>query len=131
MMLSTTDLILSTLESITGLLVLIKLQLILAAVLHKVNLKSRKKFYLINIFIEIVAIIKNALRQEETKLFAAFGNVLADDADQALWLAPICSNAGCEPSAQCDVAQNTFVSGLHYRVFYQNTGFIQAPQKKV
>jgi len=77
------------------------------------------------------AIIKNALRQEETKLFAAFGNVLADDADQALWLAPICSNAGCEPSAQCDVAQNTFVSGLHYRVFYQNTGFIQAPQKKI
>ncbi|CAG5086791.1 Oidioi.mRNA.OKI2018_I69.PAR.g11355.t1.cds [Oikopleura dioica] len=77
------------------------------------------------------ALIKNALRQQESKLFAAFGNVLADAEDQSLWLAPICSNDNCEPSAQCDVSQNTFVSGLHYRIFYQNTGYIQAPQKKV
>jgi hypothetical protein len=141
MTLFTTDHTLLTLELTTVPLVPIKLPLMPAALLHKVNNsdyviieineENNSIFFNKFLFIKILATIKNALRQEESKLFAAFGNVLANDADQALWLAPICSNAGCEPSAQCDAVQNTFVSGLHYRVFFQNTGFIQAPQKKV
>lgn len=62
-------------------------------------------------------------------VIASWGD--SDETEDEKWVNIICSPENCAPQDCLDGVRTQFVSGIHFEIYYQNTGNVLAPQAKV